>query len=108
MSEMTMDEQLSALLAFVQADERVCPRPIEWNQFWQSLPGAQRTEHGFTPAAPLILAAWHGSSDHQKADRLREHIMWAAAHGALDEADQFLRQLPLEAWHHANPSKPNY
>jgi hypothetical protein len=30
---MRPDEQLDALLTFVRADDRVCPRPLEWQKF---------------------------------------------------------------------------
>jgi hypothetical protein len=44
----------------------------------------------------------------KKAERLGEHIVWAAQHGGLDAAESFLRGLATERWHHSNPSKPNY
>ena len=100
--------KLAALLSFVQTDDRVCPRPIEWQSFWESLPGAERTTSGFTPAPPLVLAAWHGTSNEAKALRFREHILWASERGGIDAADQFLHSLAEEAWHHFDPRKPNY
>ncbi|MBL8564502.1 MAG: hypothetical protein JNM89_02155 [Hyphomicrobiaceae bacterium] len=105
---MDTEKRLADLLAFVASDGRVCPRPMEWQDFWKMLPQARRTASGFTPAPPLVLSAWHGSSDEAKAARLREHILWAAERGRLDAADRFLRSLPVEAWHHSEPSKPNY
>lgn len=100
--------ELASLLAFVRAEGRVCPRPLNWQEFWNSLPDAKRTEKGWEPAPPIVLSGWHNSSNAAKAARLREHIEWAAEHDGLDAADKFLRSLPLEAWHHSDPSKPNY
>lgn len=105
---MDPDATLQALLSYVKSGDRVCPRPLDWQTFWESLPFAARTASGFTPSPPLVLAAWHGTSNEAKAERLREHIMWAASHDGLVEADQYLRSLPLEAWHHSNPRKPTY
>jgi hypothetical protein len=28
-------EELAALLAYVQADERICPQPQRWNDLWK-------------------------------------------------------------------------
>ena len=105
---MDIESRLKALLSYTQSDDRVCPRPMEWQTFWESLPGAKRTSSGYTPQPPLVLSAWHGSSNEAKAVRFREHIVWASEHGAFDAADRYLRTLPLEAWHHSNPRKPNY
>jgi hypothetical protein len=81
---------------------------MNWQDFWNSLPDAKRTAKGWEPSPPIVLGAWHGASNAAKAQRLQEHIQWAAAHGGLDAADKFLRRLPIEAWHHSDPSKPNY
>jgi hypothetical protein len=35
---MRPDEKLDALLSIVRDDDRVCPRPLEWQKFWESLP----------------------------------------------------------------------
>lgn len=101
-------DKLAALLAFVASDERVCPRPMEWQEFWELLPDARRTLDGWEPAPPLVLSAWWGASNEEKALRLQEQIEWAAARGGLDAADSFLRGLNLEQWHHSTPTKPNY
>ncbi len=107
-TDLSSPNQLAALLTFVQSEDRVCPRPMNWQDFWTSLPNAKRTDEGWEPAPPIVLSAWRGASNAAKADRLREHIEWAALHGGLDAADTFLRGLPIEAWHHSNPRKPNY
>jgi hypothetical protein len=106
-------DRIGALLAFVQDDERVCPRPIEWNKLYDLI-GGKRTDLQnpwrvvWDPAPPLILSAWGYSSDANKALRLREHIEWAARNSRLDVAENFLRQLPPEAWHHSDPAKSRY
>lgn len=105
---MTDSGKLAALLNFVTTDDRVCPRPIEWNELWQSLPNRRRTETGWEPALPLVLAGWGTSTNEAKAMRLREHLNWARQHDGLDAADKFLRSLPPEAWHHSCTTKPNY
>jgi hypothetical protein len=93
------DEKLQSLLAFIQENGRVCPRPIDWQDFWESLPAKQQTNEGWEPPLPIVLDEWWGSTDEQKAERFREHVTWAAQHHALDAADTFLRALPDLSWH---------
>ena len=94
------NETLSALLAYVQAEGRVCPQPDQWNALYQLLPNRrQRTDGSWEPALPLILAAWWDTPHLAKMLRLREHIEYAAAHGVLDMVDRYLRKLPPDSWH---------
>lgn len=82
------------LLAYCEANDRVCPNPPEWHDLWALLPGAP---------TPLILAAWHHATDRQKRACLREQLKGASAQ-ALAQADAFLRSLTEDQWHHATPS----
>ena len=76
----------------------MCPVPKRWSDLYQLLPAAR----GSDPKCPvpLILDAWHHTSDREKQDRLELHIRWAAERGGLDEAYAFLRQLSETDWHH--------
>lgn len=100
-SQQARAEKLDALIAYVTADGRVCPQPIEWNALWELLPNKQPSGHSWLPPLPLILAAWHTTSDSEKATRLREHLNWAAEHGALDRIDATVRSLSEGQWHHS-------
>jgi hypothetical protein len=102
---MSDNDRVATLLAFVSTDDRVCPRPIEWNRLYELIGGKMSA---WEPPPPLILAAWGYASDDEKAARLREHIEWAAANGMLDVAEKFLMELPVEGWHHSNPLKLRY
>lgn len=95
----SINNDLSALLAHCTAGGRVCPQPIEWDRLWQSLPCRTRTDSGWQPPAPLILAAWHFTSNAEKRRRLAEHIRWAADHDALPAFAAALRTLPADRWH---------
>jgi hypothetical protein len=55
---------------------------------------------GWQPSLPLILAAWHYTSNLEKTRRLAEHIEWADKHGKLPEVAVFLRNLGESQWHH--------
>ncbi|MGE3703575.1 MAG: hypothetical protein AB7G08_33350 [Hyphomicrobiaceae bacterium] len=95
-----MPETLPSVLAYCRESDRVCPKPVHWRQLWLLLPNRKQLGMGnWEPAAPLILAAWT-STDADKMDRLREHVEWAALHGALQDIGGFLRTLREDDWHH--------
>lgn len=91
---------LKALLDFVQSGGRVCPTPQCWQRLYDQLPAKRRAGAGWEPALPLILSAWHDTPALPKMLRLREHLEWAAVHGALPAVDAYLRGLREDQWHH--------
>jgi hypothetical protein len=68
---------LNEVLAECEAHGRVSPQPQKWNELWELLPDRRRQGAGWEPPLPLILAAWHDSSDAEKRERLRLHLRWA-------------------------------
>ena len=87
-------------LAEATKNGRVCPQPSRWNALYELLPSRHRSGNGWEPALPLILAAWHETPALMKALRLREHLEWAAGHGALDQVHSFMASLPESDWFH--------
>src|SRR5512139_575297 len=83
-------QQLASLLEYVKAEQRVCPMPVRWQELWEMLPGRQRRGVSWEPPPPLILGEWWSSPSFAKAERLTEHIQYAATHGVLVEVDRFL------------------
>ena len=96
----TMSQELKALLAYVTAEDRICPQPQRWNDLWELLPNRERVGSGWRPSLPLILGAWSHTSDSEKSDRFHQHIHWANDHGALERVNSFLRELDESQWHH--------
>ncbi len=96
-----MSDEAGELIAYCRERGRVCPMPPHWNLLWESLPHRRRVGHGWEPPAPLILAAWHESTDDQKQERLAVHVRWAAAHGGMPQVAAFLQNLAENQWHHA-------
>lgn len=90
--------ELDETLALASAGGRVCPMPDACNQLCQLLPDTHRKGTGWEPPLPLILSAWHHSTDWQKAARLRGHLDLAASHDALPPVHAFLAALPDDAW----------
>lgn len=73
--------------------------PDKWNALWKLLLKTHsKNGDGQEPPQPLILGAWNYTSDTDKRERLREHIMWADSHGAIEQVAQFLRGLDEEQW----------
>lgn len=86
------------LLKYCEDNDRVCPMPLKWNDLFQLLPNKKRKGAGTVPLAPLILAAWHNSSNLEKILRLKEHIEWADSHGALVKISKFIYSLKENQW----------
>jgi hypothetical protein len=86
-------------IARMKSEGRVCPQPLRWNDLWELLPDRKRVGTGWEPPLPLILAAWHHTSDEEKRLRLHQHLQWAEQHDALDQAISFLKSLPATDWH---------
>ncbi len=95
-----MSESVESLVAYCRENNRVCPLPQQWKRLWEMLPNRTQVGAGWQPPLPLILAAWFDTPAMLKMLRLAEHIEWAAHHGALDPAAQFLRELREEDWYH--------
>lgn len=94
--------QLSLVEVMVEArrNNRVCPQPGRWQQLYDILPGKKRSSAGWEPAPPLVDAAWDGTPSIPKRMCLRQHIEWAASHGALLQVYTFMKSLPETEWHH--------
>ena len=89
---------MEELLTYVQSNGRACPKPPYWADLQGILKriGAEESE-----PVSLILAAWHITTDLQKADCLSERIAFAYRYGALNKVDHFLRSLSDEQWYHS-------
>lgn len=94
-------DRLGALIAYCAENGRVVPKPMVWKALYDRLPNRhQKPSSGWEPALPLILGAWHYSSDLDKRLRLHEHLRWAEKHGVLDDVEGMLRGLSENDWHH--------
>lgn len=98
---MDAKETFDSLWAYCTAGNRLVPMPPEWAELHRRLNGAyQKPDGGWTPALPLILAAWDNTMPIEKQLRFKEHIEWARDHNQLDEMGGFLRSLPEHKWVH--------
>jgi hypothetical protein len=94
------EPDLHQVLALASTDGRICPKPPQWGRLYELLPDTRSDAYGSIPSEPLILAAWSESSDEDKRYRLKEHLEWAAGHGALERVHKYLATLREQDWHH--------
>jgi hypothetical protein len=91
--------RLNELISELRAQGRICLIPQPWNKLWNMLPERRRKGVGYEPPAPLILAAWHHTSNLEKHERFLAHLRWADDHEALEQIVDFLSGLSPEDWH---------
>lgn len=99
-----MPSNLEHLLQETSQNGRICPQPKVWNELWKLLPDREQANGKWTPALPLILAAWSETDDGEKRKRFEEHLRYADEHGALQVVSEYLHALHERDWHHINLS----
>ena len=97
---MTERQRFEQLVAYSTSENRICPKPIRWDQLWQLL-GRPSEEVG----PPLVLSGWAFSSDRDKRVRFKEHLEYALRAGIFEVAETFLRELEADEWHTGDESR---
>ena len=72
----------------------VCPEPKAWHRLWLHITALAE---GPVPL-PLILAAWHTTSDAEKTERLVEQLSIADRQGLGDAMAEALVAIPHTEW----------
>ena len=90
--------RLNDLILYCSSNKRVCPIPQKWNELWRQL---TKDKDKSELAVPLILAAWNEASDEEKAERLKEHLLYSEKVGMLDKTEAFLYRLNETHWYHS-------
>jgi hypothetical protein len=92
-----LEVSLYEVLADIRKNNRVCPLPTRWLEFYRLL----ETMAGGTPMppAPLVGSAWAASPPLAKRNCLREQVEWAEAHKGLNAAHEFLSGLGDADWY---------
>lgn len=91
---------LTELLAEARRNDRVCPLPAAWQGLYQLLPDKRQEGAVWEPAPPITGPAWKATSAVPKRLCLRDHLEWAATHGAAAEVLDYLKGLLEEEWLH--------
>ena len=90
--------RLVDLMNYIVEGGRMCPQPQAWNGLWKRV-GDRVGQAQVKRFTPLILTAWHVTSDDEKRERFKGLVEYAADHKMLDEVDRFLRGLEAEEWY---------
>jgi hypothetical protein len=92
-------ETFDSLWKYCTTNNRIILK--DWNKLFGMLKNKKQNPNGsWTPALPLILAAWHNTTPIEKQLRFKEHIQWAADNNQIDEIGEYLRGLKEEDWFH--------
>jgi hypothetical protein len=92
-----VETSLYEVMAFIRKDNRVCPQPTRWLEFYRIL---QEAAAGAPlPAPPLTGSAWSATPASAKRTCFRDQVEWAASHHCLPSAWKFLKNLPDADWH---------
>lgn len=85
------------LMAEIRKDNRVCPQPTRWLEFYRVL---QENNAGGTPmpSTPLTGSAWAITPAAAKRMCMREQAEWAVANNCVTPAYEFLKALPPSDW----------
>jgi hypothetical protein len=93
-------KSLSEIKEICKFNNRICPKPQKWNVLWEMLNNRKRIGQSWQPSPPLILAAWHHTTDNEKHERLMYHLTWAEEQNQLDDIFEYLSSLDEFDWHH--------
>ena len=94
-----VETSLYEVMAAIRKDNRVCPQPTRWLEFYRILQdGAAGAP---LPAPPLTGSAWAATPASAKRTCFRDQVDWAASHHCLPVAWNFLKDLPDTDWHMA-------
>lgn len=94
---MTPEDRKTAFLAELRNQGRSSPGGIHWDRLCKLLRNSTKAQATKKLPAPLILAA-SIASHADKYRRLNEHLDWAIEYGCLDDAIEYLENLPPDAW----------
>ena len=91
---------LETALLVARRNNRVCPRPPQWDALCALLP-ARRTPRGTQqPPGAATGAAWAVTPSLTKRLCLRAQLEWAERAGALEAVIRFLQAMAEEDWLH--------
>lgn len=93
-----LEVSLYEVMAEIRKDNRVCPQPTRWLEFYRILQEAGSGQP--LPAPPLTGSAWAATPALAKRMCFREQVEWAAGNGCLQASYEFIKALPEGDWHY--------
>lgn len=91
---------LEGAMLVARRNNRVCPRPAQWEALTALLP-ARKTLRGLQqPPAPAIGRAWAVTPPLTKRLCFREQVEWAEHEGVLEQVMGFMQAMDEDQWLH--------
>ena len=91
---------LEAAMLVARRNNRVCPRPVRWTEFFAMLPPRKTARGQALPPAPVTGPAWNVTPPLAKRLCFREQIEWAEAAGLLEAVMAFMNSMREDEWMH--------
>ena len=91
---------LDSAMLVARKNNRVCPRPVRWTEFFAMLPPRKTLRGQQLPPAPATGPAWDVTPALTKRLCFREHIEWAEGAGMLEAVMAFMQSMREDEWLH--------
>jgi hypothetical protein len=91
---------LESAMLVARRNNRVCPRPDQWNEFFKLLPPRKTLRGSQQPPVPVTGPAWNVTPPLTKRLCFREQIEWAESQGVLESVVAFMQAMSEEEWLH--------
>jgi hypothetical protein len=91
---------LDTAMLVARKNNRVCPRPVRWTEFFAMLPPHKTVRGQQLPPAPATGPAWDVTPALTKRLCFREHIEWAERAGMLESVMAFMQSMREDEWLH--------
>jgi hypothetical protein len=91
---------LETAMLVARRNNRVCPRPEQWDAFTQLLPARKTLRGTQQPPTPPTGGAWAVTPPLTKRLCFREQIEWAERAGVLEAVMAFMQSMSEEEWLH--------
>ena len=94
-------ETFKMLWKYCASNNRLCPMPMKWNEFYGMLKNTKQNPDGsWTPSLPLILSGWEHTIPLQKFLVFQEQVKWASDNKQIEDVGKYLRALSEDEWAH--------
>ena len=91
---------LESAMLVARRNNRVCPRPERWNEFFKLLPPRKTLRGLQQPPVPVTGPAWTVTPALTKRLSFREQIEWAESQGVLESVVAFMQAMSEDEWLH--------
>ena len=95
-----VETSLYEVMAAIRKDNRVCPQPTRWLEFYRIL--QDKAGSGPLPTPPLTGSAWAATPPSAKRMCFREQAEWAVKNGCVVQAYEFLDKMGKSDWLYAD------